>query len=109
MTTNITGDGFTIPDPEERAARNAALFADNMEAGFWDNKGRPAYRILARRHRRMDTPRRGARHPRPRTATLPATSTRRRRRRPVTLATMPLVQLHICCVDVLQFRCPHRN
>jgi hypothetical protein len=31
-----------VPDPEERAARNAALFADNIETGFWDDQGRVA-------------------------------------------------------------------
>ena len=31
-----------IPDPAERAARNAALPADNTETGFWDDQGRPA-------------------------------------------------------------------
>jgi len=41
MTTHITGDP-AIPDPDERAARNAALFADNIETGFWDDQGRPA-------------------------------------------------------------------
>jgi hypothetical protein len=33
MTTNVTGD-LAFPDPEERAALNAALFADNIETGF---------------------------------------------------------------------------
>ena len=41
MTTHITGDP-AIPDPEERAARNVALFADNIETGFWDDQGRVA-------------------------------------------------------------------
>jgi hypothetical protein len=41
MTTHPTGDP-AIPDPEERAARNAALFADNIETGFWDDQGRVA-------------------------------------------------------------------
>ncbi len=41
MTAHITGDP-TIPDPEERAARNAALFTDNIETGFWDDQGRVA-------------------------------------------------------------------
>jgi hypothetical protein len=41
MTTDATGD-LTIPDPEERALRNAALFADNIETGFYDDQGRPA-------------------------------------------------------------------
>ncbi|MGI5146860.1 hypothetical protein ACQEVC_10820 [Plantactinospora sp. CA-294935] len=41
MITPITGDP-AIPDPEERAARNAALFADNIETGFWDDQGRVA-------------------------------------------------------------------
>ena len=40
MTTNITGDP-AIPGPEERAALNAALFADNIETGFRDDQGRP--------------------------------------------------------------------
>jgi hypothetical protein len=31
-----------IPDPAERAARNAALFADSIETGFWDDQGRVA-------------------------------------------------------------------
>jgi len=43
MTTHPTGE-HTIPDPEERAKRNAALFADNTETGFWDDQGRPAPR-----------------------------------------------------------------
>jgi hypothetical protein len=38
MTAHITGDP-AIPDPEERAARNAALFTDNVETGFWDDQG----------------------------------------------------------------------
>jgi hypothetical protein len=29
-------------DPEERAARNVAQFADNIETGFWDDQGRVA-------------------------------------------------------------------
>ena len=41
MTTHLTGDP-AIPDPEERAARNVALFADNIETGFWDDQGRVA-------------------------------------------------------------------
>jgi hypothetical protein len=41
MTTNITGD-LAIPDPEECAALNAALFADNIGTSFWDDQGRPA-------------------------------------------------------------------
>lgn len=41
MTSHIAGDP-AIPDPEERAARNAALFADNIETGFWDDQGRVA-------------------------------------------------------------------
>lgn len=41
MTTHITGDP-AIPNPEERAARNTALSADNIETGFWDDQGRPA-------------------------------------------------------------------
>lgn len=39
MTTSITG---AIPDPDERASLNAALLADNIETGFWDDQGRPA-------------------------------------------------------------------
>jgi hypothetical protein len=39
--THPTGDP-AIPDPAERAARNAALLADNIETGFWDEHGRPA-------------------------------------------------------------------
>ena len=31
-----------IPDPDERAARNAALFTDNIETGFFDDQGRVA-------------------------------------------------------------------
>jgi hypothetical protein len=31
-----------IPDPAERAARNAALFADNIETGLWEDQGRVA-------------------------------------------------------------------
>jgi hypothetical protein len=41
MSTHITGD-LAIPDSEERAVRNAALFADNIETGFWDDQGRVA-------------------------------------------------------------------
>jgi hypothetical protein len=41
MTAHIAGDS-AIPDPEERAARNVALFADNIETGFWDDQGRVA-------------------------------------------------------------------
>lgn len=41
MTINVTGDPV-FPDPEERAALNAALIADNIETGFWDDRGRPA-------------------------------------------------------------------
>jgi len=41
MTAHITGDP-AIPDPEERAARNAALFTDNIETGFWDDQGHVA-------------------------------------------------------------------
>jgi hypothetical protein len=41
MTTDVTGD-LAIPDPEERALRNTALFADNIETGFYDDQGRPA-------------------------------------------------------------------
>jgi hypothetical protein len=31
-----------VPSPVERAALNAALFADNVETGFWDDQGRVA-------------------------------------------------------------------
>lgn len=41
MTTHIT-DNPAIPGPQERAARNAALFADNIETGFCDDQGRVA-------------------------------------------------------------------
>ncbi|MEU8391337.1 hypothetical protein [Micromonospora sp. NPDC048843] len=41
MNSHINDDP-AIPDPEERAARNTALFRDNIEAGFWDDDGRPA-------------------------------------------------------------------
>jgi hypothetical protein len=41
MTTHPTRDP-AIPDPQERAARNAALFADNIETGFFDDQGRAA-------------------------------------------------------------------
>ena len=41
MTAHITGDP-AIPDSEERAGRNAALFAHNIETGFWDDQGRVA-------------------------------------------------------------------
>jgi hypothetical protein len=41
MTAHITGDP-AIPDPQERAARNAALVAHNIETGFWDGQGRVA-------------------------------------------------------------------
>jgi hypothetical protein len=41
MTAHITGD-LAIPDSEERAARNAALFAHNFETGFRDDQGRVA-------------------------------------------------------------------
>ncbi|NMO57908.1 hypothetical protein HH310_42965 [Actinoplanes sp. TBRC 11911] len=39
--TDLTGEP-AIPDPAERAQRNAALLADNIETGWWDNHGRPA-------------------------------------------------------------------
>lgn len=32
----------TIPDPDERAALNAALHATGADTGFWDDHGRPA-------------------------------------------------------------------
>ena len=41
MTTHTAGDSG-IPDPEERAARNAALLTDHIETGFWDDQGRVA-------------------------------------------------------------------
>jgi hypothetical protein len=31
-----------IPDPDERAALNAALLATGAETGFWDEHGQPA-------------------------------------------------------------------
>lgn len=31
-----------IPDPADRAARNAALHATGADTGFWDDQGRPA-------------------------------------------------------------------
>jgi hypothetical protein len=31
-----------IPNPEDRAALNAAMHATGTETGFWDNHGRPA-------------------------------------------------------------------
>ena len=34
--------GAWIPDPEQRAALNAALYTTRAETGFWDNQGRPA-------------------------------------------------------------------
>ena len=39
--THRTGDP-AIPDPAERARRNAALHADNIETGLFDDHGRPA-------------------------------------------------------------------
>ena len=39
--TDLTGEP-AIPDPAERAARNAALINDNIETGWWDDQGRPA-------------------------------------------------------------------
>jgi hypothetical protein len=39
--THPTGDP-AFPNPEQRAALNAALLADNTETGFWDDQGRPA-------------------------------------------------------------------
>ena len=39
--THPTGDP-AIPDPAERARRNAALHTDNIETGWWDDQGRPA-------------------------------------------------------------------
>jgi len=39
--THPTGDP-AIPDPAERKKLNAALLADNIETGFWDDQGRPA-------------------------------------------------------------------
>jgi hypothetical protein len=37
----MTGD-LAVPDPAERKKLNAALLADNIETGFWDDQGRPA-------------------------------------------------------------------
>lgn len=34
--------GAWIPDPEQRAALNAALHTTGAETGFWDDQGRPA-------------------------------------------------------------------
>jgi len=31
-----------LPDADERARLNAALFATGAETGFWDDQGRPA-------------------------------------------------------------------
>jgi hypothetical protein len=39
--TDVTGD-LAIPDPDERAALNAALLATGTETGFFDDQGRPA-------------------------------------------------------------------
>jgi hypothetical protein len=39
--TDVTGD-LAIPDPDARAALNAALLATGTETGFWDDQGRPA-------------------------------------------------------------------
>jgi len=39
--TNPAGEP-AIPDADERAARNAALYTDNIETGFWDSQGRVA-------------------------------------------------------------------
>jgi hypothetical protein len=39
--TDVTGD-LALPNPTERAARNADLTATGTETGFWDNHGRPA-------------------------------------------------------------------
>ena len=39
--TDVIGEP-AIPDPAERARRNAALHAENIETGFWDDQGRPA-------------------------------------------------------------------
>jgi hypothetical protein len=33
---------LTVPDPAERARRNAALAAAGTETGLWDDHGRPA-------------------------------------------------------------------
>lgn len=32
----------SIPNPDERAALNAALLATGHDSGFWDEHGRPA-------------------------------------------------------------------
>jgi hypothetical protein len=39
--SDIVGD-LAVPDPAERARRNAALAAHGTETGFWDDHGRPA-------------------------------------------------------------------
>jgi hypothetical protein len=39
--THPTGDP-AIPEPAERARRNAALITTGTETGFWDDHGRPA-------------------------------------------------------------------
>ena len=39
--THPTGDP-AVPRPAERARRNAALHAGNIETGFFDDHGRPA-------------------------------------------------------------------
>jgi hypothetical protein len=39
--TDVTGD-LAIPDPDERAALNAALHTTGTETGFWDDQGRSA-------------------------------------------------------------------
>ena len=72
--THPPGDP-AIPDPAERARRNAALHSDNIETGFFDDHGRPApwpddTRPLATRNRR-------ARHRRARRTTLLTSTTRK--------------------------------
>ncbi len=39
--TDLTGD-LVIPDPDERAALNAALHKDGTPTGWWGDHGRPA-------------------------------------------------------------------
>ena len=41
MTTNTTGNGFTVPDLQERAARNTALLANGIETGFGTTQAVP--------------------------------------------------------------------
>lgn len=39
--TDLASD-LAIPDPNERAALNAALHNDGTPSGWWDDHGRPA-------------------------------------------------------------------